>query len=102
MASTHTFTDGARSTVQQSGIKSQHVFQDGRQSTPDYPASLTVARDNCAARLAEITVAPKPTYTVHGHSYSWTEYQAMLVTQIDNLNKLIAQSEIAEVVSEAI
>ena len=58
---------------------------------PDYLTSLIQARDNAAARLAEILASPKPSYTVHGHSVSWTEYQEMLGEQIKAIDQLIAQ-----------
>ena len=60
-------------------------------STPDYLTSLIAARDNAAAMLVEITKSPKPSYTVHGHSVSWTEYQKMLLGQIAEINKQITQ-----------
>ena len=59
--------------------------------TPDYVTSLIQARDNAAARLAEILASPKPSYTVHGHSVSWTEYQKMLAEQLAQCNQLITQ-----------
>lgn len=47
--------------------------------------SLIVARDNFAAQLQEISQSPKPTYSVDGRSYSWTEYQAFLIEKIREL-----------------
>ena len=61
---------------------------------------LATARDNAATILAELTVSPKPTYDVHGHSYSWNEYQAMLTKQIDDINRLLAQAGPFEIVSQ--
>jgi hypothetical protein len=55
--------------------------------------SLALARDRAAETLAEILASPKPSYSVHGQNYSWTEYAAMLNTQIAECNKLLAQSE---------
>ena len=53
--------------------------------------NLITARDNVAARLAEVTASLKPTYTVDGESYSWESYQAMLTDQLAKLNALIQQ-----------
>jgi hypothetical protein len=65
--------------------------------------NLTTARDNYAAILAEISATPKPTYSVHGHSYSWTEYQRFLMDKMGELNALIGTMEPAcEVASQAI
>ena len=60
-------------------------------NAPDYLTSLMQARANAAARLAETLASPKPSYTVHGHSVSWTEYQKMLFDQIEKINQQIAQ-----------
>lgn len=56
-------------------------------------ANLKTTRDNMAARLAEITASPKPTYSIDGESYSWESYQSMLAQQLASLNQLIAAQE---------
>ena len=61
--------------------------------------SVTLARDRAAETLAEILASPKPSYNVHGQNYSWTEYAAMLNTQIAESNKLLSQEEPFEKVS---
>jgi hypothetical protein len=71
-------------------------------ATGNYADNLVVARDNTAALLAQITASPKPSYTVHGHSVSWTEYQRMLREQISGLNQLIAEANPFEFMSQAI
>jgi hypothetical protein len=63
-----------------------------------YTDDLATARDNSAAILAQITVSPKPTYAVHGHNYSWTEYQEFLTRHIEACNRLLAQGEPFEIV----
>lgn len=60
---------------------------------------ITTARDNSAAILAEITVSPKPSYAVHGHNYSWQEYQQFLIDHIEQCNRLLAQARPFENVS---
>ena len=54
-----------------------------------YAANLETARNNVAARLAEITANPKPDYSVDGESYSWTSYFQALVSQLEALNKAL-------------
>lgn len=49
--------------------------------------NLTVARDNLAARLAEITANPKPDYSVDGQQISWAAYQTMIIQQMEGLEK---------------
>jgi hypothetical protein len=56
----------------------------------DYPGSLVAARNQCAALLVQITLNQKPSYRAYGRTYSWTEYQALLARQIEDLNRLIA------------
>ena len=68
---------------------------------PDYLTSLAMARDNAAARLAEILASPKPSYSVHGHTVSWNEYQEMLLRQIAACNQLIAQGNPVEFITIA-
>ena len=55
---------------------------------PTAVENMITARDNLAARLAEVTAsgAAKPTYTENGRSVSWTEYIAMLRQQLKELN----------------
>jgi hypothetical protein len=71
--------------------------------TPDasavYPDSLVTVLNQLTALLLQITLSPKPTYSVHGHSYSWTEYQQMLTKQMEQVTKLIAQANPFEIVS---
>ena len=69
------------------------------ETTAIYPNSLAAARSQCEALLVQITVNPKPSYTAYGRTYSWTEYQAMLTKQIEDLNRLIAQANPYEIVS---
>lgn len=50
------------------------------------------ARDNVAARLAEVTASPRPNYAVDGESYEWADYVAMLTEQLENLDKAIQRA----------
>lgn len=62
-----------------------------------YLESLATARDNFAAKLAEISVDPKPSYSIDGQSVSWTEYYRFLSEQVDKLNAQIAAGEPFEI-----
>lgn len=57
-----------------------------------YAENLTTARNNIAARLAEITAAPKPNYSLDGESYSWSEYHDMLTRQLEKLEGLLSRA----------
>lgn len=67
-----------------------------------YIDDLTTARDNFAAKLAEVSAAPKPTYSIDGQSVSWTEYYKFLSEQVERLNVQINNGEPFEVVSTGI
>lgn len=64
-----------------------------------YPDSLTDCLNQLASLMLQITLTPKPSYTVHNHSYSWTEYQEMLGRQMEQLTKLISQGNPFEIMS---
>jgi len=49
--------------------------------------------NNVAARLAEITASPKPSYTENGRTFNWTEYQRFLVDQMTTLKELLVSAE---------
>jgi hypothetical protein len=40
----------------------------------------------------EITVDPKPTYSLDGQSVSWESYLSMLMDKMETLNKAIQQA----------
>jgi hypothetical protein len=50
--------------------------------------NLTTALDNLAAILAEITADPKPSYEIDGQKVMWTEYQRMILEQMETLREL--------------
>lgn len=58
---------------------------------PTAAENLITARDGYAAKLAAIAsdTDHHVTYTDQGRSFSWTEYQAFLLKQIDDINKSI-------------
>jgi hypothetical protein len=64
-----------------------------------YPGGLQEVLDQLTALMLQITRTPKPSYTVHRHSYSWTEYHEMLGRQIEHFTRLIARANPFEIVS---
>jgi hypothetical protein len=52
-----------------------------------YEDNLKAVKENIAARLAEITASPKPSYSIDGQSVSWTEYFNSLVQQLKEINQ---------------
>ena len=63
---------------------------------------VETARDQAAALLVQITASPKPTYSVLGKTYSWTDYTRMLREQISGCNQLLAQGSVVEEVGVGI
>ena len=61
-------------------------------ATPSYQTKLETAREQIAARIVEITQAPKPDYSIDGESYSHASYLDTLTRQLESLNKLIQQA----------
>lgn len=51
--------------------------------------SLIQAQTNIATQLAAVTANPKPSYSIDGKTVSWTEYQAMLIQQLETLAEQI-------------
>lgn len=51
--------------------------------------NLQTAKENLAAKIAEVTLDPKPSYAIDGQSVQWESYLAMLINQQEKLNELI-------------
>lgn len=46
--------------------------------------NIQTALDNVAARLAEMTVAPKPNYSIDGRNYSWQSlFDSLVKNQLE-------------------
>ena len=58
-----------------------------------YAENLVTARNNIAARLAEVTANPKPDYSIDGESWSWSSYVTMLTNQLSVLEKSIITAD---------
>ena len=65
-----------------------------------YEENLITIRDNLAAKLASLSVSPKPNYSVDGQSFSHADYFRMLNEQLTNANKMIASGAPFELVTE--
>jgi len=61
--------------------------------------NIATIKSNALARLAEITAAPKPSYSENGRSWSWNEYHKMLREQVDWANSQLAAQEPFEVIT---
>lgn len=66
-----------------------------------YLENLTTARDNIAAKLAEVSANPKPSYTIDNQSVSWGDYMTQLQLALDSFNALIAAGQPYEIVTQA-
>ena len=68
-------------------------------ATATFPESLDTLLAQLTALYAQITLSPKPAYSVHGHKYSWGEYLTVLGAQIELLTKIRSQQNPYEIVS---
>lgn len=57
-----------------------------------YLENLTTTRQQISDRLAEITASPKPSYSVDGESYSWTEYFEALMRQLEAIDAALQRA----------
>ena len=64
-----------------------------------WPHGLRKILDHLTSLMAFVTLKPKLNYSVENHNFSWTEYQTMLGTQIDNITKQLVRQEVYEFVS---
>lgn len=55
--------------------------------------NIQTALDNISARIAEMTVAPKPNYSIDGRSYSW---QSLFDSLVKNQESLLAALQAAD------
>lgn len=62
--------------------------------------NIETAMNNTAALLAEITENPRPSYDLHGHKVSLTEYQRFLMESMDNYARLLARGSPFEEISQ--
>lgn len=55
--------------------------------------NIQTALDNISARIAEMTVAPKPNYSIDGRSYSWQSLFDSLIKQQEALLLALQQAD---------
>ena len=60
-------------------------------------ATLTEIRDNYMAILNTMSLNPQPSYSLKDRSFSFNEYQEMLLKQIAGLNEMINSMEPFEI-----
>ena len=85
----------------------EFVFQDGEAVASDVPVvtgdedtdGLLAIKSQLIVLQFQATQQPKPSYSVHGHSFSWTEYQDYLVRSIAAVNRLLQAQDPFEIVS---
>jgi hypothetical protein len=51
--------------------------------------TLIIAKTNIANNLAALTANPKPSYTLDGETYNWSEYYQILTDQLIILDRAI-------------
>lgn len=59
-------------------------------------ANLKTARTNLAAKIAEISANPLPSYTVSNRTFDWPTYYRWLLDALKELDTTIAQEESAD------
>ena len=64
-----------------------------------WPHGLKRILDHMTSLLALVTLKPKSSYNVEGHSWSWNEYQTMLGTQLAAITKQYVEQQPYEFVS---
>lgn len=55
--------------------------------------NLLTIRSNLLASLAEISVNPKPTYSINGQSVSHDQHRQSLLAEVKEINALITQAD---------
>lgn len=58
-----------------------------------YIDDLKTARDQIADQIKDLTLNPKPTYTIDGQTVKWTEHFSALVDRLEKLDKAINSAE---------
>lgn len=64
-----------------------------------YADDLVTIRTNLVTAIAAMMSSPKPSYSNGERSVSWAEYRRQLMSELEQINKLIAQSDPTEIVT---
>jgi hypothetical protein len=68
---------------------------------PTDAEQITTIKTQTLARIAEITVQPKPTYQIDGQLVAWGDYLSQLQRVVDWCNERLASESPIEVRSQA-
>lgn len=68
---------------------------------PTVVGDLNQTLANLIALRAEVSASPKPTYSVHGHTFQWVEFYKWLSAEIENVTRQINQAAPWEIISAA-
>ena len=56
-------------------------------------AQLAIVRTQVISLIAELTLSPKPSYTIDGQKVDWTDYLEMLLRQVAQVDAAILAIE---------
>lgn len=62
---------------------------------------IRTIRSQTLTLITEITVQPKPSYSIDGQTVSWTDYLAQLQKTVDWCDRQLAAEEPVEIVTQA-
>lgn len=71
-------------------------------ATSDTVTNLTTARDQIAAKLAEITANPKAAYSIDGQSVDHNAYRKSLIEELKQIQELLVILDPYIVVSQVL
>jgi hypothetical protein len=66
---------------------------------PTDAENLAQTRTNYITTLAAISANPKPTYSVAGRSFSWTEYQKFLLDMVKSIDAQLLGDDPGELIT---
>ena len=65
-------------------------------------AALQTSKAQVLALIQEVTAEPKPSYTVDGVTFNFTEYLTMLLEKVDTLSNLILRENSINTLPQAV
>ena len=57
---------------------------------PTEAQQLATIKEQILQNLADVTANPKPSYNIDGQQIGWTDYQRLLLEQLEKINIQIA------------
>ncbi len=64
---------------------------------PTDAENIATIKSNALTVLADITANPKPSYNIDGQQVGWTEYQKMLMSQVEWADLQLNTTDPAEI-----